>query len=235
MVSEHLFYAALMFLAACVILNIYQYATVCSLQGALDKTKDDWENHLKEIDDLRRQLRASKVEIQQQQNRALRAEMVAQRPPVDHVFDAVQAGYTGMLQEAKDRVDHVRDAGRARVNEQRRLDNSKHLQKFQSREADSYSHVQAAQDAANIRALYLGNVAKGEERDWRKEHERFVPDCSPVYPSPAGVTRLHEATPIDHSPPHSTITQDHNHQDHASFSCDSGSSSSDSSPSSSDL
>jgi hypothetical protein len=157
---QNLFFAASLFFLASSILNIFQYVTICGLQDRLDSAEDALDQRRKEADQLSRELRAAKVEIEQQKTRTMRAETLPQPKPVrtseqlfraieearlgqiqpiDHVHAAVMAGHTGMMAEAmrqhegeKKRLLAVpSDEGKKRVDEQRRLDSSKHLQQFQ--------------------------------------------------------------------------------------------------------
>lgn len=210
MVSAEVFYTTLAFLIAAGALNIFQYVTICGLQDRLDDAENALDQRRKEADHLHRALRTTGVILKPVRPSdplfdAIDKARRGQTQPVDHVHAAVMAGHTGMMAEAM----------RQRVDEQRRLEKSKHVRNEEaviarntsrtqqrldaSLDVDSYSHMQATQEPAPMRRHYIGNN-----------------DC----------------TPVDHSPPsyhsHSTSSQDH-----ASFSCDTSSSSSDSTPSSS--
>lgn len=234
MVHLDLFYTLLALFVVSAIINIFQYVTICGLQDRLDTSEDKLDKSYKNADALRRNLRAARVETEQQRSRAERAELLPKaqplrtsdplfrsiekareeikayphaigpvlahlrdnpHPQVDHVHAAVMAGHTGLMAAAHQQYQVEQ---KKRVDEQRRLEKSKHVQAT-STEVDSYSHIVATSNPSPPNWV----------NDW------FRTEPAPMRQHYIG---NNDCVPIDHSP-----SSHHSHtQDHASFSCDSG-------------
>lgn len=241
------------------ILNIYQYCIICGLQDRVDNTEDALDQSRKEGAQLKADLHHARLEIEHQRSLAGAMPKVIQRSdrlfakieearaeqmqPIDHVHAAVMVGHTGLMAEAQTQY-HAEQ--KKRVDEQRRLEKSKHvgidaLAKQDPTamrahvefvpDVDSYSHAQAQNQAALAENHALPKdvlmVSNPSSASWVSGWFKTESEPNVATGDPVDWRTQHEqaacATPIDHSPS--------SHQDHALFSCDTPSSDAGSNPS----